>query len=471
MDLWPLNGDPLDHQARALREAGLKPGHAFWVDAGGGKTGIALAEAVSLWRQNKIDAVLIAAPAGPHAQWITEQVPTWVKDHHIRAHNKMAPGKVEAFLRNRTKALRFFAINYEAMITPNGRRLISRIFEAWPRVFFVMDESTRLKNPKAARTTACTEVGRMATYRRVLSGTPILKGLEDLFCPYDIVKPGATGFRNWFAYRNYYCQTAPVPGARSPHAVRIVGYRHQDELHENVAPYTTRIPSSEFARQSSPTFVRVDCPMTPAQSLAYRTMSKALLADLGTKILTVENALTKTAKLMQIASGFVIDEEKVVTWLGQGKIDAVNNILDELDEPVIVFAPFIAMMDAVEESLRAREDRPVFRYRSRDDVDAWKEAGGVLVGNQSSGLGIGQNLQNAAATIYMSNSFSSEARWQSLARTDRQGQTRQVRYWDLISPETIDVGVLDVLSQRENLSLMTLEGIRAVIAGEARMAA
>lgn len=465
MDLWPLNGEPLSHQVPALQHAGLKPGVAYWVDAGGGKSGLSLAEAVRLWRMGEIDAVLIVGPAGPHAQWITEQVPTWVNDHHIRAHNHQAPGKVEAFLRNRTKALRFFSINYESVITPKGKRLVDRFFEAWPRVFVIFDESTRLKNPKAARTEVCTQIARRALYRRVLSGTPILKGLEDLFCPYDIAQKGSTGFRNWFAYRNYFCQTAPVPGAKSIHAVRIVGYRHQEELHETVAPITVRIPSSQFARQAKPTFVRVDCPMTPAQSLAYRTMSKALLADLGTKVLTVENALTRTAKLMQIASGFVMDEERDVTWFSRSKIDAANSLLDELDEPVIIFSPFIVLMDEMEAAARAREDRPVFRYRSRDDVEAWKATGGVLVGNQSSGLGIGQNLQNAAATIYMSNTFSSEARWQSLARTDRQGQTRQVRYWDLVTPETLDTGVLDVLSKREELSGATLERIRELIEG------
>jgi SNF2 family DNA or RNA helicase len=465
MSLWPLNGSAMAHQERALKEAGRKPGHAFWIDAGGGKSGVCLAEAVGLWLDGMIDGVVIVGPAGPHAQWVTEQVPLWVKEPFRAIHNHMAPRKVESLFASAKGVMPFLAINYDSIITAKGKALVNRFLGNWPRVYFIFDESTRLKNPKAARTEACIAFARRAAYRRVLSGTPILKSLEDMYSPYDTIQPGATGFRNFFAFRNYYCQMVPIPGARSIHAKRIVGYRNQNELHANVAPYTTRIPSSEFARQSTPTFMRVHCPMNQRQEQTYMTMAAALLADLGNgNILTVDNALTRTAKLLQIASGFIMDDDRNVVWLSDSKITTMNDILDELDEPVIVFAPYIALMDAAEIAIRERADRPVFRYRNRDDVEAWKKEGGALVGNQASGLGIGQNLQKAAATIYLANPFSSEARWQSLARTDRTGQERQVRYWDLVSPNTIDMGVLDILADREDLSRMTLNAIRELIA-------
>ena len=85
-----------------------------------------------------------------------------------------------------------------------------------------------------------------------------------------------------------------------------------------------------------------------------------------------------------------------------------------------------------------------------------------MIGNQGSGLGVGMNLQNAAANIYISNSFSSEARWQSLKRTDRMGQTRQVRNWDLLSTGTVDFKVMANLQRKKDIATMNVDGLREI---------
>jgi SNF2 family DNA or RNA helicase len=171
-------------------------------------------------------------------------------------------------------------------------------------------------------------------------------------------------------------------------------------------------------------------------------------------------------KLHQIAQGF-IHTETDVAHLSSGKIEAMDDLLDSLDEPLIIFAPFRAQVAAAAEAIRKRNDRPVFIYEGRSDVEAWKDSGGVIIGNQASGLGIGQNLQNAAATIYLANSRSPEARIQSLARTDRTGQTRQVRYWDIVSPNTVDETILTSLRDGQDFAENFMRMVRA---GEFRRA-
>ena len=60
----------------------------------------------------------------------------------------------------------------------------------------------------------------------------------------------------------------------------------------------------------------------------------------------------------------------------------------------------------------------------------------------------------------MANSFAAEHRWQSLKRTDRIGQERQVRVWDIITPDTVDLKVLRSLAEKEDISRRNIDGIR-----------
>lgn len=462
---WPFRGTLREHQLRALGEADLKPGHAFWLDPGAGKTGLCIAEASHLWVNGEIDGMLILAPNGPHQQWITEQFPQWCQVPWHGAHNKMSKTMLDKNLfAKKSRGLYALSVNYDTLRMRNGQDLINRFFRLAPRIYLAVDESSKLKNPKAARTEGAVRIAQISTYRRMLSGTPILKGLEDLYTQYDMVERGITGFRNYFAYRNYYCALAPVPGSRNPKAKRIVGYRNEQELRERTAPYATRVKASEFMKGDEPDFNRVLTPMGGEQSREYRRMQDTLIAEIDSGTVTAQNALVRIGKLQQLASGFIIDEEGKATVLGRNKIDATIDLIGDLDENVIIFTSFRWLQAEIDRALREEfPDRHVYLYENRDTVEAWKRTGGILQGNQASGLGIGQNLQDAAASIYTTNPFAAEARWQSLKRTDRMGQTKHVRYWDLITPDTVDVEVLASLSAKEDVARRNIDGLRELI--------
>lgn len=460
---YPFKGVLRDHQARALRESALKAGHAWWIAAGGGKTGVTIAEASALYEMGMIDGLLVVAPNGPHMQWIDEQMPQWCAIPWAGTYNKAPKRDRDAVLKRRGRIFRVASINYEATITANGRQFMQDFLDAAPRLMLAVDEAQKIKNPKAKRTAAVTEFSRSCLYRRALSGTPILKGLEDLFSPYDVIQPGCTGFRNFFAYRTRYCQLAPIPGARSSMARRVVGYQNQDELMTRTRPYATRVMSEEFMRGATPDFMRLAIEMHAEQRAQYEMMRKHLVAEIDSGAITAQNALVQMGKLLQIASGFLLDEERKPTWFGRAKLDAMLDLMEGLsDEPVIIWTPFIALRQRVAQEL-AEADMRATVYETPDDISDWKRTGGALVANQSSGAGVGMNLQEAAANIYIANSFSSEARWQSLKRTDRMGQTRQVRVWDLVARKSVDEVVLQSLQAKEDLSRANIDQLRTLL--------
>jgi hypothetical protein len=488
---YPFKGTLRTHQVRALTEAALKPGHCYFVDPGGGKTGICIAEAAELYDRGQIDGLMIFAPNGPHEQWIDQQLPLWCGVRWEGVHNRMTKTTIKRFMARRYDAMGAVALNYEALRTPGGEQMLQDFVKLYPRFMLVIDESQKIKNPTAERTHETLLWSLKAAYRRILSGTPLLVGLEDMWSQYEACQPGLgwplepirMGNRGklhsygFGGFKSHYCITYPLPS--NPRAKIITGYRNEDHLRERVAPFVTRIHAREFAVMEEPDIIERSTPMTTAQQAQYTLMEEAMIAQIDEGVITAQNALVQLGRLMQIASGFLYREkgeyEDGQGWsnLGTNKIDATLDLLDQLDEPVLVWAPFralqqmfmIEMIDRAERKLPGA--RPFFLYDGDNGaaiVAAWQAtSNGVMIGNQASGMGVGLNLQHAAANIYMANTFSSEARWQSIKRTDRMGQTRQVRAWDLISPRTAETKVMKALANKEDISRRNIDGLRELL--------
>jgi SNF2 family DNA or RNA helicase len=225
-------------------------------------------------------------------------------------------------------------------------------------------------------------------------------------------------------------------------------------------PYSTVIYKDEF-HKSDPTFMEVECDMNADQKREYTSMKEELLAVIDGEKVTAGNVLVQMQKLLQIASGFIIDEDGTIRWISDNKVKPVLDLCETLDEKAIIFAPFTALQDRICEEL----GDDVVRYSKSSDVDLWDTATGprFICGHQGSGLGIGQNLQRACATLYVGNTFSAEARWQSIYRTDRIGQEKQVRYWDFMAPGTLDQVVLKNLAGKRELRDASLSALRGII--------
>lgn len=493
---YPVRGTPRPHQARALIEADLRPGHCYFVDPGGGKTFLCIAEAGALWEAGEISGVMIFAPNGVHVQWIEEQFPEWCDVPFHAGHNQMTPKRLGEFMDRCGGKFRLdvYAVNYDALHTPKGNRAIREFVMRNPRFMLIIDESHYAKSWEARRTVETMRWALHAAYRRVLSGTPLLRGLEDLWSQYEIAIPGlawphepirfderqrtSVNTYGFLGFRTHHCivQEIPNPNPRAKNAKMIVGYRYEDELKARVAPHVTRVKASEFAVMEAPDVIPIHTPMSEPQARAYREMKTDLVATLDSGNITAQNALVQLGKLLQIASGFLYDQpsdesagyDRSATWtqIGTNKIDATMNLLEQLEERVIVWAPFRALQQGILEAVAERNARRAWRniydYSSmKDAVARWREDPlGILLGNQGSGMGVGLNLQAGAANIYTANTFSAGARWQSVKRTDRMGQERQVRIWDLVAPDTKEMDVMKALAKREDLSRRNIDGLR-----------
>ena len=183
----------------------------LFFDPGTGKTRTALQIAADKFADGAIDAVLVIAPNGVHKQWAVEEVPKWLSDVDTtvqwRKNKKLffIPGK-----------LNIVATNIEQFSTKE-RYLDYVAFACSHRTMIILDEATRIKNPKAIRTQRLlyefnTVVKRGKTIlksepktvaRAILTGTPVTNGPFDVWPMFEFLRPGYFGC-NWYAFQNKF---------------------------------------------------------------------------------------------------------------------------------------------------------------------------------------------------------------------------------------------------------------------------
>lgn len=473
---WPVKTKLRDYQEWALSRAfGWAPFY-FAFDPGGGKTLTAIAEAGALWLDGEIDTMVVIAPPGVHRQWVEEAFPEhaefawrgWAiraplrKVDRTRFEKVLSGSKVQPFLR-------VFAFNYEGLSTKAGREALERIYATSSpvtpgqpkrrKVYVVVDEAQRIKNHKAIRTKSAIALRDRSVVRRNLSGTPILKGLEDLYSQYDALDPAIIGQRNFYGFRSYYCKLAPVPN--NPRAQRIVGYRNQRELQSKIAPFTARVKKEDMGDLPEKIFTDRWVELPADQMKAYREMEGTFLTQLSNgEFVTASSALVQLNKLLQLANGFIFDESGNPHWRWDSKLDALEQDLEAYDpaEHKLVWAHFVPVVKRLSERFP-----DAILYRSLDQKDEFRDRGGLMIINPAKGSA-GLDMPFCQRAFNLTHSDSLEHRLQSIDRIHRlssKGPT--VWYRDYIVPDTMEVKVLKRLKKKEDLGRMTIDGLRAAL--------
>jgi SNF2-related domain len=163
---------------------------------GSGKTAVALHAIVDLLQAGQLDngIVLVVAPLLiAETVWHAESV-LWQATHHLKIE------RVVGSERQRHKALDhpadIYVTNYDNLGSVVGE--LAR--RKWRLAVLIADESSRLKNPQAARTQTMLHLSQYATRRWTLTGTPRGQQLTDVWAPATFVTQGAA-FPPFYAWR------------------------------------------------------------------------------------------------------------------------------------------------------------------------------------------------------------------------------------------------------------------------------
>ncbi len=182
------------------------------------------------------------------------------------------------FIVDRDPKLKVFVMNTEAFSSPRGTEAAVAFLYQNPDNIVIVDESTTIKNRKAARTKNIIALQKRAKYRRVLTGSPITKSPMDLFSQCNFLAEKALGFNSYYAFQARYANVQKRQmGHRS--FQQIVGYRRLDELSEKLDRFSSRVLKVDCLDLPAKVYIRRDVSPHPRTSQAVHADEKACACE------------------------------------------------------------------------------------------------------------------------------------------------------------------------------------------------
>lgn len=310
--------------------------------------------AAAKYEQGDIDAVLVIAPNGVHKQWATEEIPKWLKD-------------VDTTVQWRKNKKLFFVEGKLNIVCTNIEQFSTKTryldYVEWVnshKTMIILDEATRIKNPKAIRTQRLLYefndvVKRGKTIissdpktvaRAILTGTPVTNGPFDVWPMFEFLRPGYFGV-NWYGFQNKYglFHSIEVNGrairilineeawhnihacdsfeqAMTNYGVSLSTYdyikqqdhyegpfRNVDQLRDKMLEIAMFVKIEDCIDMPDRTYNRKLLEMSSEQARVYNELETYFVTLYKNEKVEAKSKLTAYIRLQQIASGFVSSEQ------------------------------------------------------------------------------------------------------------------------------------------------------------------
>lgn len=462
---WQPTRDLLDHQQTFIEKAEGKPSFALFADMGTGKTKMAIDLAVRRWTTGLIDAVIVVAIKGVHYQWLDSLI-----DDDLQSSIKSATyawdGKTPFLdeVIEPGQKMPWVTLNYDAAKIDRVQVQLNRYFKAHSkRIMLIVDESHKVKNPKTKVWKAVKKMADACPYVMLLTGTPITKDLIDYWGQFKLLDESIIGIRYLTTFRAEYC----IMGGYEMR--QVVAHKNEERLYAMTEPYTFRVTKDEALDLPPKTYEKVTFVMDKKQQRVFDQMKATFIAELdGGVYQTAANAAVAVTRLHQITCGYIPDEEGNVIELPNPRLKRLNELIEDIEGKVVIWCRYNFDIELIAEALG---EEAVTYYGATSDKSREKAKrefinpdSGIrfMVSNPAAGgTGVDGYQKVCSYSIYYSNSFSAEHRWQSEDRIHRTGMSdKPATYIDLICKGGVDNGILSNLRAKRSMSNLMLDDIR-----------
>ena len=297
---------------------------------GCGKTGIALSVIDARMLMGFDKPTLILAPKRVAADTWTTEAAKWDEFKHI----EIAPiiGDERTRRRQLRRDVPAHSINYE-----NIEWLMQECKDYWPFGAVIADESTKLKSARTRQGGKRARAIMPVAHRNVkfwnnLTGTPSSNGLKDLWGQQWFIDAGRRLGKSYSDFTSRWFKKGydgfsfdPMPFA-------------QQQIMDAIADCTMSIRAEDWFDLEKPIVTNVPVELPPLARKHYRELEKEMFTRLESAHgIEALNAAALTMKANQCASGaFYVDEGKAWKVVHDEKIAALESIIEELGEAVMV---------------------------------------------------------------------------------------------------------------------------------------
>lgn len=477
---YEFRTQPFKHQREALDFGWGLERYAYFMEMGTGKTKIEIDMNSARFMQGSIDTWVVFCPVSVRDNWIEEiGIHSPLDDIPVFMVGDLTKARIARMVRDADRAERFIAVvGIESLQSRfrGGSAFDTLVNMIGGRKYSVtVDESHLGKGHTSNRARNLELLTWGARFASIMTGTPLDKGLLDLYMQFQILDPNIIGLGDFWSFRARYAEMGGYEGRQ------VVGYKNVEELMGLIRPYVFQRTKAETLDLPEKLYARRTVSMTTEQARVYKeldTKTEAEIRDLArdgaTVAMRVQQTLAKYNALQQVTGGFVnyddVDPEgfdvvRRSAWIVEParnpKIRELVAIAEENEEkPIIVWAKFRNEIEQIVQVLREKfGDDSVVEYHGGISTEQRREGmkrfkagrSRFFVANQQTG-GTGLTINEANVVVYFSNSLRLVDRLQSEDRNHRIGQKNDVLYIDLVCAGTKDVDILRAVRSKKEVA-------------------
>ena len=319
----------------------------------------------------------------------------------------------------------------------------------------IADELHKCKNPASQQTKGFLKC--LPQCRIGMTGTPLMNSPLDL---YVILK--WLGYENhaFYSFKQHYCVMGGYGG------YEVIGYKNLDQLTSQMQEIMLRRLKSDVLDLPEKVFIDEYVEMGGKQSIIYKEVEMDIKANID-MVQFENNPLATLIRLRQATgyTGILSSEIKE-----SAKLDRMCDIVEECvlnNEKVLIFSNWKQMTDAIMDKLTTinlsryatmitgdtkdneRQDR-VQEFQTNNNVK-------IMIGTVGA-MGTGLTLTAATTVIFVDEPWNKALYDQALDRAHRIGQKNNITVWNLLTKDTIDEKIHNLIYKKGVMSDAIIDG-------------
>lgn len=444
--------EPHDYQVTAYNRILETKRIGLFLEMGLGKTVVTLSAINTLmYEWIEVSRVLVIAPKRVAEDTWSRESQKWDHLQHLTISKIL--GTEEQRINSMSAEADIYVVNRE-----NVKWLVDRCRKArhWPYDMVVIDELSSFKSNQSQRFKALRTV--MPLVKRVvgLTGTPTPNGYMDLWSEIYLLDAGQRLGKTIGEYRERYFR----PGMHNGYTVYnwILREGQDKVIQEKIEDICVSMKAEDYLTMPERIDNRIEVVLSGKEFETYKKLEKEKILEITEdSAIVAPSAAAIANKLLQLANGSVYDNAGNVVKIHERKLDALEEILDCNQEPVLVFYNFKHDLDALLERFKVLNPRILDTGK---DIEDWNAGNIRLLLAHPASVGHGLNIQAGGHIIvWYGLTWSLELYQQANARLYRQGQKNAVIIHHLITKGSIDEDVMKVLAGKGDMQEALMEAI------------
>jgi SNF2 family DNA or RNA helicase len=327
---------------------------AGWIDMGLGKTVSTLMGLQQMYDDFEAAHTLIIAPVRVARKTWTDEMAKWDHDFELQKILRVsgATGKeneARCFF-NDTATTEIYTINRENVSWLINQYIQGKRFvRKWPWDTVIIDESTSFSYQSSQRWKDLRMVRKKMSRVIQLTGTPDTRNLRGLWAQAYLLDRGKRlGYSEKEFLDRWFVAPSRFDPAVNKHEPRSYAQKQiQGRLRDIVM--TLRAKDYLDIEDPWPVWHKVD--LTHSERQVYKEMQRHYILEYGDKIITAVNSGVLANKLLQLANGFIYDSDREWHPFHDRKVDALLDIIEAAQGPVMVAYNYIPDRLRIERAL------------------------------------------------------------------------------------------------------------------------